>query len=187
MDCYNYHKEGTFAQESSSKKSDYKNKESTRRTVHVETSTSTALVSYDGLGGGQERNWTSKKNDMFLLIRQRLSATTVTEKGILLENARSGRNQGRKSYGDNGRSNAPTNESSSQALMAQDGLGGYDWSNDFEVEPANYALMAISYSSSSSSFDNGGYRKCSTTNVLNHFKTLQKTMILKEKNITKQN
>ncbi|GJS52378.1 hypothetical protein Tco_0625740 [Tanacetum coccineum] len=50
MDCYNYHKEGTFAQESSSKKSDYKNKESTRRTVHVETSTSTALVSYDGLG-----------------------------------------------------------------------------------------------------------------------------------------
>ncbi|GJS07934.1 putative ribonuclease H-like domain-containing protein [Tanacetum coccineum] len=93
---------------------------------------------------------------MFLLIRQRLSATTVTEKGILLENARSGRNQGRKSYGDNGRSNAPTNESSSQALMAQYGLGGYDWSNDFEVEPANYALMAISYSSSSSSFDNGG-------------------------------
>ncbi|GJS43389.1 putative ribonuclease H-like domain-containing protein [Tanacetum coccineum] len=36
------------------------------------------------------------------------------------------RNQGRRSYGDNGRSNAPTNESSSQALVAQDGLGGYD-------------------------------------------------------------
>ncbi|GJY44154.1 hypothetical protein Tco_0432367, partial [Tanacetum coccineum] len=29
----------------------------------------------------------SKKNDLFLLISQRLSATTVTEKGILLENA----------------------------------------------------------------------------------------------------
>ncbi|GJS63703.1 hypothetical protein Tco_0678267 [Tanacetum coccineum] len=39
----------------------------------------------------------------------------------------SGRNQGRISYGDNGRSNASTNESSSQALVAQDGLGGYDW------------------------------------------------------------
>ncbi|GKB77713.1 hypothetical protein Tco_0944608 [Tanacetum coccineum] len=62
---------------------------------------------------------------------------------------RSGRNQGRRSYGDNGRSNAPTNESSSQALVAQDGLGSYDWSNDFEVEPVNYALMAISSSSSS--------------------------------------
>ncbi|GKA63077.1 hypothetical protein Tco_0762683 [Tanacetum coccineum] len=67
---------------------------------------------------------------------------------------RSGRNQGRRSYGNNGRSNAPTNESSSQTLVAQDGLGGYDWSNDFEIEPVNYALMAISSSSSSSSSDN---------------------------------
>ncbi|GJY26279.1 ABC transporter G family member 35-like protein, partial [Tanacetum coccineum] len=41
----------------------------------------------------------------------------------------------------------------SQALVAQDGLGGYDWSNDFD-EPVNYALMAISSSSSSSSSDN---------------------------------
>ncbi|GJS23378.1 hypothetical protein Tco_0452010 [Tanacetum coccineum] len=64
---------------------------------------------------------------------------------------RSGRNQGRRSYEENGRINAPTNESSSQALVAQDGLGGYDWSNDFDVEPVNYALMAISSSSSSSS------------------------------------
>ncbi|GJS56560.1 hypothetical protein Tco_0629922 [Tanacetum coccineum] len=37
-----------------------------------------------------------------------------------------GRNQGKRSYGDNGRSNVPTNESSLQALVAQDGLGGYD-------------------------------------------------------------
>ncbi|GJW16667.1 hypothetical protein Tco_0024103 [Tanacetum coccineum] len=51
------------------------------------------------------------------------------------------------------KSNATTNKSSSQALVAQDGLGGYDLSNDFEVEPVNYALMAISSSSSSSSFD----------------------------------
>ncbi|GKE80314.1 hypothetical protein Tco_1550314, partial [Tanacetum coccineum] len=70
------------------------------------------------------------------------------------EMKRSGRNQGRRSYGNNGRSNAPTNESSSQALVAQDGLGGYDWSNDFDVEPVNYALMVISSSSSSSSSDN---------------------------------
>ncbi|GKC32538.1 hypothetical protein Tco_1039832, partial [Tanacetum coccineum] len=73
---------------------------------------------------------------------------------VAMLNVKSGRNQGRRSYGDNGRSNAPTNESSSQALVAQDGLGGYDWSNDFEVEPVNYALMAISSSSSSSSSDN---------------------------------
>ncbi|GKE28770.1 hypothetical protein Tco_1444154 [Tanacetum coccineum] len=38
----------------------------------------------------------------------------------------SGRNQGRISYRDNGKSSTPTNESSSQVLVAQDGLGGYD-------------------------------------------------------------
>ncbi|GJU15587.1 hypothetical protein Tco_1143553 [Tanacetum coccineum] len=31
-------------------------------------------------------------------------------------------------------SNTQTTESSSQALVAQDGLGGYDWSNDFDSE-----------------------------------------------------
>ncbi|GJY26352.1 hypothetical protein Tco_0401078, partial [Tanacetum coccineum] len=41
-----------------------------------------------------------------------------------------------------------------KALMAQNGLGGYDWSNDFEIELVNYALMAISSSSSSSSSEN---------------------------------
>ncbi|GJS71204.1 ribonuclease H-like domain-containing protein [Tanacetum coccineum] len=64
-------------------------------------------------------------------LRWQVAMLTVRE-------CRSGRNQGRRSYGDNGRSNAPTNESSLQALVAQDGLGGYDWSNDFEVEPCNH-------------------------------------------------
>ncbi|GKG17471.1 hypothetical protein Tco_0362428 [Tanacetum coccineum] len=62
----------------------------------------------------------------------------MTWKNRILD-GRSGRNQGRRSYDDNGRSNAPTTESSSQALVAQDGLGGYDLSKDFEVEPVNYA------------------------------------------------
>ncbi|GJW58714.1 hypothetical protein Tco_0105445 [Tanacetum coccineum] len=56
----------------------------------------------------------------------------VKKIGHFARECKAGRNQRRRSYGDNGRSNAPTNESSSQALVAQDGLGGYDWSNDFE-------------------------------------------------------
>ncbi|GJS18546.1 putative ribonuclease H-like domain-containing protein [Tanacetum coccineum] len=68
--------------------------------------------------------------------------------------------------------NEPTNESSSQALVAQDGLGGYDWRNDFDIRPVNYALMAISYSSSSSSSDNE-VQNCSKQ-CLESFKTLQK-------------
>ncbi|GJW96857.1 putative ribonuclease H-like domain-containing protein [Tanacetum coccineum] len=50
--CYNCYKRGHFARECRAlRNQDYKNKESTRRTVLVETSTSTALVSCDGLSG----------------------------------------------------------------------------------------------------------------------------------------
>ncbi|GKG43475.1 ribonuclease H-like domain-containing protein, partial [Tanacetum coccineum] len=55
-------------------------------------------------------------------------------KGHFAKEYKSRWNQGKRSYGDNGKRNA---------LVAQDGLGGYDWSNDFD-EPVNYALMAIS-------------------------------------------
>ncbi|GJW99088.1 ribonuclease H-like domain-containing protein, partial [Tanacetum coccineum] len=52
VECYNYHKKGHFAKECKAPRNqDYKNKESTRRHVHVETSTSTALVSCNGIGG----------------------------------------------------------------------------------------------------------------------------------------
>ncbi|GKB86522.1 putative ribonuclease H-like domain-containing protein [Tanacetum coccineum] len=50
-------------------------------------------------------------------------------------------------------SKASSNKSSTQALVAQDGQGGYDWSDDFDIEPVNYALMVISSSGSSSSSD----------------------------------
>ncbi|GJV16125.1 putative ribonuclease H-like domain-containing protein [Tanacetum coccineum] len=87
------------------------------------------------------------------LNKSKIECYNCQRKGHFVKECRSGRSQGRRSYGDNGRSNTPTNESSSQALVAQDGLGGYDWSNDFEVELVNYALMAISSSSLSSSSD----------------------------------
>ncbi|GJV22874.1 ribonuclease H-like domain-containing protein [Tanacetum coccineum] len=106
-------------------------------------------------------------------LRWQLSATTVT-KGHFARECRSRRNQGRRPYSDNGRNNAPTNESSSQELVAQDGLGGYDWINDFEVEPVNYALMAISSSSSSSSSDKE-VQNCSKQCV-ESFKSLQKNL-----------
>nr|GEX80125.1 ribonuclease H-like domain-containing protein [Tanacetum cinerariifolium] len=51
VECYNYDKKRHFAKESRALRSqDTKHKENTRKTVHVETSTSVALISCDRLG-----------------------------------------------------------------------------------------------------------------------------------------
>ncbi|GJT08449.1 retrovirus-related pol polyprotein from transposon TNT 1-94 [Tanacetum coccineum] len=99
------------------------------------------------------RNLDFKGKQPVTFDKSKVKCYNCHRKGHIAKECKLKRNQGKISYGDNGRRNATTNEPSSQALVAQDGLGGYDWSNDFD-EPANYALMAISYSSSSSSFDN---------------------------------
>ncbi|GJR18185.1 putative reverse transcriptase domain-containing protein [Tanacetum coccineum] len=50
VECYNYHKKGHFARECRAPRNQDNKKKSSRRSVLVETSTSTALVSCDGLG-----------------------------------------------------------------------------------------------------------------------------------------
>nr|GEX31899.1 hypothetical protein [Tanacetum cinerariifolium] len=61
VDCYNCHKRGHFAREFRAPRSqDTKHKESTKRTVPMETPASAALVSCDGLGG---YDWNDQAKD----------------------------------------------------------------------------------------------------------------------------
>ncbi|GJU71684.1 ribonuclease H-like domain-containing protein [Tanacetum coccineum] len=102
------------------------------------------------------RNLDFKGKQHVTFDKSQVECYNCHRKGYFAKECKSGWNQGKRSYGDNGRRNPTTNEPSSQALVAQDGLGGYDWRNNFD-EPVNYALMAITSSSSSSSSDNEGY------------------------------
>ncbi|GJV99620.1 retrovirus-related pol polyprotein from transposon TNT 1-94 [Tanacetum coccineum] len=54
------------------------------------------------------------------MLTVRSSCNNCHRKGHFAKECKSGRNQGKRSYGDNGRRNATTNEPSSQALVAQD-------------------------------------------------------------------
>ncbi|GJW41517.1 hypothetical protein Tco_0067362, partial [Tanacetum coccineum] len=66
---------------------------------------------------------------------------------------RAPRNQDNRNR-ENSRRNVPVETTTSNALISCDGLGGYDWSDQTEKGPTNYALMAYSSSSSNSEVSN---------------------------------
>ncbi|GJR21131.1 hypothetical protein Tco_0969658 [Tanacetum coccineum] len=72
------------------------------------------------------RNLDFKGKQSVSLDKSKVECYNYHRKEHFARECNSGRNQGKRSYGDNGRRNAPTNESLSQALVAQDGLGCYD-------------------------------------------------------------
>nr|GEV22368.1 hypothetical protein [Tanacetum cinerariifolium] len=71
------------------------------------------------------------------------------------------------------RRNVPVETSALAALVSCDGLGGYDWSDQAEDGPTNFALMA--YSSTSSNSEVSIDTNCSSS-------CLENTKILKEQN-----
>nr|GEX23238.1 hypothetical protein [Tanacetum cinerariifolium] len=72
-------------------------------------------------------------------------------KGHFAQERRSPKDSRRNCAAEPQRRTVPVEISTSNALVSQcDGVGSYDWSYQEEEEPANYALMAFSSSSSSS-------------------------------------
>nr|GEU37429.1 hypothetical protein [Tanacetum cinerariifolium] len=65
---------------------------------------------------------------------------------------RAPRSQGNRNRDDPTR-NAPVDTSTTEALVVQDGIGGYDWSFQAEEELTNYALMAHTSNLSSLDFE----------------------------------
>ncbi|GJX04353.1 retrovirus-related pol polyprotein from transposon TNT 1-94 [Tanacetum coccineum] len=72
------------------------------------------------------RNMDFKEKRHVSLDMSKIECFNCHRKGHFVRECISAKNQRRRPYGDNGKSNAPSNDSSSQALVAQDGLGGYD-------------------------------------------------------------
>ncbi|GKA48641.1 ribonuclease H-like domain-containing protein [Tanacetum coccineum] len=71
-------------------------------------------------------------------------------RGHFARECRAPRNQGNRSR-DAPRRNEPIDTSTTNALVVQDGIGGYDWSFQAEEGPTDFALMAYTTQSSSSS------------------------------------
>nr|GFB62547.1 ribonuclease H-like domain-containing protein [Tanacetum cinerariifolium] len=78
----------------------------------------------------------------------KLNVTIVIEEAILSGNADPKGQQEQR----NSKKNYPVEVSISNALVSQcEAVGGYDWSFQADEEPTNYALMAFTFSGSSSS------------------------------------
>ncbi|GJW98979.1 retrotransposon protein, putative, ty1-copia subclass, partial [Tanacetum coccineum] len=86
VECYNCHKRGHFAREGKAPRNqDNKNKESSKRIVPVETSTSIALVSCDGLGGYDWSDQAEKGSNYALMA---YSSSSSNSKVIDIEKAK---------------------------------------------------------------------------------------------------
>ncbi|GKC88292.1 ribonuclease H-like domain-containing protein [Tanacetum coccineum] len=94
-------------------------------------------------------------------------------KGHFARECRAPRNQGNRNRDDPIR-NAPVDSSTTNALVVQDGIGGYDWSFQAEEAVTNFALMAYtSQGSSSSSSSDSEIHTCSK-GCLKSYEALQK-------------
>ncbi|GJT87352.1 ribonuclease H-like domain-containing protein [Tanacetum coccineum] len=82
--------------------------------------------------------------------RTKVECYNCHRRGHFSRECRAPRNQGNRNR-DDPRRNSPMDTSTTNALVVQDGIGGYDWSFQAEEGLTNFALMAYTSQGSSSS------------------------------------
>ncbi|GJV59265.1 ribonuclease H-like domain-containing protein [Tanacetum coccineum] len=201
VECYNCHKRGHFARECRAPKNqDNKNRESSRRSMLIETTTSNAFISCDGLGGydwsdqaeegptnyvlmtysssssnfefhlskwqmamltmgarrflkNTGRRITINGNESIGFDKSKVECYNCHKRGHFARECRAPRNQDNRNR-ESSRKSVPIETTTSNPLISYDGLSGYDWSDQAEEGPTNYALIAYSSSSSDSEVSN---------------------------------
>ncbi|GJW16542.1 ribonuclease H-like domain-containing protein [Tanacetum coccineum] len=118
--------------------------------------------------------------------RLKVECYNCHRRGHFARECRAPRNQGNRNR-DAPIKNAPVDISTTNALVVQDGIGGYDWSFQAEEGLTNFALMAYtSQGSSSSSSSDSEVHTCST-DCLKSYEALQKHYDQRHEALNKSN